>query len=109
MLLKFAKFNEGYMHLPNEESYVVDASKLHWDKKDTFSVEVSELGKDFSTLLRGGFEIIVIKNPKTGKAVEYKKKIGASEKDAEGEVTHEIFYADNNSAGKGTKLIVWND
>lgn len=102
------EINEGYYNIPNRPSYVLDASKLHFHKdENSFSVEVSELGRSFNPLYKGNDEIIVIENPKTGKSCEYYK--ANDKRDAEGELQYTVYKPKAGSIGAGSELIIWND
>jgi hypothetical protein len=111
MILNFNDYvNEGYYNVPNKPSYHLDASKVRFDKEErSFSVFISDLGKEFQPLLTADKEIVIIENLKTKVSCEYQKKRGAAQYDADNDITHWIYTAKPGSPGEGTKLIIWND
>ena len=110
MIMKFDEYetNEGYMNVPGQPSYVLDAAKLHYHKDSrTFSAEVSDLGRSFNPMYRGGLEIIVVRNTQTGNDCEYLKY--KEKRDDEHELQYTIYKPEKGSVGDGTELIIWND
>jgi len=105
-LVWFEKFNES-VSMKGQPSYVLDATKIFFSKTTRkFSVEISELGRGFSPLMKGGKEIIAVMNPLNNNMCEYSKS--HEERDGENELLYTVYRPISN-IGKGTELIVFND
>lgn len=102
------KVFEGNLNVAGQPEYILDAHKLHYDKESkTFSVEVSDLGSDFYTVIEKGVETIYIMNSKTNKICPYQKT--RDRYDNEHELLYTEYAAPRGSIAYGTKLLVFND